>query len=72
MSQQTNNPPLQRVFKIGSTLIVEDASHMNMTSEQVRDVLAFQFPEIASATITTSEQDGQLFVEYKIRPGRKG
>jgi hypothetical protein len=63
---------LQRVFKIGSTLIVEDESHIGLSNEEVRDALAFQFPEVANATISTSEQNGQLTVEYLAKPGRKG
>lgn len=63
---------LQRVFKIGSTLIVEDARQTKLSNEQVRDALAFQYPEVANATISTSEQNGQLIVEYMAKPGRKG
>jgi PRTRC genetic system protein C len=63
---------LQRVFKIGSTLIVEDEGQVAMSNEQVRDALAFQYPEVANATISTAEQDGRLVVEFMHRPGRKG
>jgi PRTRC genetic system protein C len=71
MSQHQPDHP-ERIFKIGDVLIVEDASQSGMTNEDVRDVLAFQYPEVANATITTSEQQGRLIVEFVYRPGRKG
>ena len=71
-SETAPDTRLQRVFKIGSTLIVEDESQVDLSNEQVRDALAFQYPEVANATISTSEQNGQQIVSYMAKPGRKG
>jgi len=63
---------LERVFKIGSTLVVEDASMTNLSNEQVQELLAFQHPEVANATIHSTEKDGKLYVEFLKKVGRKG
>jgi hypothetical protein len=63
---------LPRIFKIGSTRIVEDESMRDMTNEQVQETLAFQYPEVANATIHTTEKDGSLYIEWISKPGRKG
>jgi hypothetical protein len=68
----TQEKPLPRVFKIGSTRIVEDESMQGMTNEQVQETLAFQYPEVANATIHTTEKDGTLYIEWISKPGRKG
>ena len=68
----TSDEPLPRIFKIGSTRLVEDESMRGMTNEQVQETLAFQYPEVANATIHTTEKDGNLFVEWISKPGRKG
>jgi|GEM_PF-476073 len=70
--ETTPETELPRIFKIGSTRIVEDESMQGMTNEQVQETLAFQYPEVANATIHTTEKDGQLFVEFLKKPGRKG
>jgi len=63
---------LPRIFKIGSTRIVEDDSMHGMTNEQVQEMLAFQYPEVANATIHTTEKGDNLYVEFLARVGRKG
>lgn len=68
----TLEKPLPRIFKIGSTRLVEDESMQGMTNEQVQETLAFQYPEVANATIHTTEKDGNLFVEFLAVVGRKG
>lgn len=70
MTEQTN--PTPRVFKIGATRIVEDATMSELSNEQVRDLLKRSYPEIAHATIREREQDGLHIVEYLSQPGRKG
>ena len=40
-----------RVFVIGATLIAEDPALSALTTEQVRALLRFSYPEIASATV---------------------
>ena len=71
MSDNTPNTS-PRIFKIGSTRIVEDDSLRELTNEQVQEALAFQYPEVANATIHTTEQDGKCYVELLPRVGRKG
>jgi len=71
-SETQTTVTLERVFKIGSTLVVEDASMAKLSNEQVQDVLAFQHPEVANATIHSSEKDGKLTVEFLKKVGRKG
>ena len=63
---------LPRIFKIGSTRIVEDESMRDLSNEQVQETLAFQHPEVANATIHTTEKDGHLYVEFLPKVGRKG
>jgi len=63
---------LERVFKIGSTLVVEDASMAGQSNEEVQALLAFQHPEVANATIHSTEKDGKLTVEFLKKVGRKG
>ena len=45
---------------------------VGLTNEQVQETLAFQYPEVANATIHTTQKDGKLFVEFLKKPGRKG
>jgi len=63
---------LPRIFKIGSNRVVEDDSMKGMSNKQVQETLAFQYPEVANATIHTTEKDGKLFVEFLAQPGKKG
>mgnify|MGYP006285266625 CR=1 FL=1 len=67
-----NDTP-QRIFKIGSTRIVEDESTAALTNEQVRDLLKRRYPEIANATVReTTLEDGTTLVSFNAVPGRKG
>ena len=80
MSEQTqetnaNNEDtsqMQRVFKIGDNLIVEDERLMGLTNEEAQIALSFAYPEVQNANMTTSVQNGQLVVEFMVKPGRKG
>jgi hypothetical protein len=66
------NIPIPRIFKIGATRIVEDASMSSLSNEQVRDVLKRTYPEIAYATIRERDDNGHRVVEFLPQPGRKG
>jgi len=70
MTEQTS--PTPRVFKIGSTRIVEDVAMTGLSNEQVRDLLKRSYPEVAHATIREREQDGLRIVDFLPQPGRKG
>ena len=67
-----NDTP-QRIFKIGSTRIVEDESTAQLSNEQVKNLLKRSYPEIANATIReTTLDDGTTLVSFSAVPGRKG
>ncbi len=70
MTEQTN--PTPRVFKIGATTVVEDATMTGLSNEQVRDLLKRTYPEVAHATIREREHEGQRIVDFLPQPGRKG
>jgi hypothetical protein len=61
-----------RVFKIGATRIVEDASMHGVSNEDVRALLKTSYPEIANATIRERDENGLRVVEFLPQPGRKG
>jgi hypothetical protein len=67
MTEQT-----PRVFKIGATRIVEDASLAGRGIEDVREILKRTYPEVAHATIREREENGLHVVEFLNQPGRKG
>jgi hypothetical protein len=71
MTDQNPTQPA-RVFKIGATRIVEDASMHGATNEEVRDLLKTSYPEIANATIRERDENGVRIVEFLPQPGRKG
>jgi hypothetical protein len=71
MTEQTNPQP--RIFKIGATRIVEDASLAGRSLEEVRDILKHSYPEVAHATVRETDlEDGSRLVEYLPVAGRKG
>lgn len=70
MTNETN--PTPRVFKTGATRIVEDETMTGLSNDEVRQILARSYPEVAHATIREREQDGLRIVEFLPQPGRKG
>ena len=70
MTNETN--PTPRVFKTGSTRIVESETTAGLSNEEVREILKRTYPEVAHATIREREQDGLRIVEFLPQPGRKG
>jgi len=72
MTEQTNNT-LPRIFKIGTTTIVEDESLAGKPLEEIKDILKRTYPEVAHATVReTTLEDGSTCYHYISRPGRKG
>jgi hypothetical protein len=61
-----------RVFKIGATRIVEDASMSSLDNNAIRDLLKTSYPEIANATVRERDENGLRVVEFLPQPGRKG
>lgn len=71
MSDQNNTQP--RVFKIGATRIVEDASLAGRNLDEVKAILQRSYPEITHSTVReTTLEDGTKLVEWLAQPGRKG
>ena len=71
MTEQTNPQP--RIFKIGTTTIVEDDSLAGKTLDEVKDILKRTYPEVAHATVRERTlDDGTQVVEWLAQPGRKG
>jgi len=72
MTEQTNNT-LPRIFKIGTTTIVEDESLAGKSLDEIKDILKRTYPEVAHATVReTTLEDGSTCYHYINRPGRKG
>ena len=63
---------MSRIFKIGSTKIVENESMAGLSVEEIRDRLKTKFPEVAKATVRQREVDGVTYIEFMAAPGRKG
>ncbi len=62
-----------RVFKVGTTRIVEDESMRGLSNDEVRTLLKATYPEVANATIReTTATTGEPVVEFLPQPGRKG
>ena len=69
----TENTTPNRIFKIGATRIVEDASLSGKSLDEVKAILQRSYPEIAHATVReTTLEDGTKLVEWLAKPGRKG
>jgi hypothetical protein len=67
------NTTPNRIFKIGATRIVEDASLSGKSLDDVKAILQRSYPEIAHATVReTTLDDSTKLVEWLAKPGRKG
>jgi hypothetical protein len=68
-----NPTQLSRVFKIGATRIVEDASLAGRDLDEVKAILQRSYPEIAHAAVReTTLEDGTRLFEWLAQPGKKG
>ncbi len=63
---------MTRIFKIGSTQVVEDPSLQNLTTDEIRERLKASFPEVAEATVRERTEGDTTFLEFLPRAGRKG
>lgn len=68
----TNVTPTTRVFKIGTTRIVENDTTRGKAPEDVQALLKAAYPEVANATIRERVEGEYQVVEYLPQPGRKG
>lgn len=72
MTDQNPTQP-SRVFKIGATRIVADASMAALDPEQTRNLLKINYPEVTHATLReTTLEDGTQVWEWIPAAGRKG
>ncbi|MBZ0304425.1 MAG: hypothetical protein K8I82_00015 [Anaerolineae bacterium] len=73
-TQEMNVQNRQRVFKIGGTRIVEDATMNGKSTAEIQKMLAPLYPQIENATVRerTDEESGMTVIEWIPRPGRKG
>ena len=70
MSDQTTP---NRIFKIGSTTILEDDSLVGKSLDEVKTILQRTYPEVAHATVReVTLEDGTLAIHYIPQAGRKG
>jgi hypothetical protein len=63
---------MARIFKIGTTKIVEDESMAGLSLDEIREQLKIAYPEVAEATVRERIEGETTFVEFLPRPGRKG
>ena len=69
----TAEAPKLRIFKVAGSTIREDASTANLSVQEMRTRLAYQFPEIANATPRTSKNAaGEEVIEFLPVAGHKG
>lgn len=69
----TDQSTPNRIFKIGSTTIVEDESLAGKSLDEVKTILQRTYPEVAHATVReVTLEDGTLCLHYIARAGRKG
>lgn len=61
-----------RVFKIGTTRIVENDTTRGKAPADVQALLKAAYPEVANATIRERVEGEYQIVEYLPQPGRKG
>lgn len=73
MSETATTNKGKRIFKTGTTQIVEDETMQGLTNEEVRTLLKRSYPEVANATLREQTlANGQTLVEFLPQPGRKG
>jgi hypothetical protein len=72
MTEQTNNTQ-PRIFKIGTSTIVEDESISGLDLDAVKQILQQTYPEVAHATVRERTlEDGTYLIEWHPQAGRKG
>ena len=72
MTDQTNNSQA-RVFKIGTSTIVEDESMSGLDLDAVKQILQRTYPEVAHATVReVTLEDGSTCYHFIPVAGKKG
>jgi hypothetical protein len=72
MEQPTNNLNPIRIFRIGDRTILEDENMRAMNIEDIRSILALQYPEVENASIIEQESEQGTIYNFMPLPGRKG
>lgn len=62
--------PLERVFEFGALRFPDP--NPDLSNQEVRDMLATQYPELANATITETVRAGKRVILLERSIGRKG
>jgi len=72
MTEQNNTHA--RIFKVGTTTIVEDETLAGRGLDEIREILQRSYPEVAHATIRERDDpdSGYHIVEFLPRVGTKG
>ena len=69
----TDQTTTNRIFKIGSTTIMEDESLAGKSLDEVKTILQRSYPEVAHATVReVTLEDGTQAIHYIPQAGRKG
>ena len=69
----TDQTTPNRIFKIGSTTIMEDESLAGKSLDEIKLILQRTYPEVAHATVReTTLEDGSICHHYIPQAGRKG
>lgn len=72
MTEQTNNTQ-SRIFKIGTSTIVEDESMSGLDLDAVKQILQRTYPEVAHATVReVTLEDGSTCYHFIPVAGKKG
>ena len=71
MTEQTNNTQ-PRIFKIGTSTIMEDASMSGLDLDAVKQILQRTYPEVAHATVReVTLEDGSTCYHFIPVAGKK-
>lgn len=72
MTEQISNTQ-SRIFKIGTTTIVEDDTLAGKTLDEIKDILKQTYPEVTHTTVRERTlDDGTPVIDFLPKPGRKG
>lgn len=64
---------MSKLIKIGAEIIEADTAMLDMSHEQLRELLQHQYPEVAHSVIReTTQEDGRTVIHFQAQPGRKG
>lgn len=71
-TDQTQDERLPRVFQIGSVTIHEDDSLRELSLDEIKTILAHQYPQVLNATHLETTEHGRQVIAFTPRAGTKG